>query len=166
MDFSHQATYDATPAEVRAMLADPAFREEVCRACRATDQHVSITGAGEDVDTGSVMDVVVDQTRPTTGVPAAAKKFVGDELRIVQRESWRSAREASLTVEIPGKPGRVDGRITLAGTGSGTTEIVTGAVRVKVPMIGGRLESLIVEVLAAALRTEMRVGRDWLAGRR
>ena len=34
MKFSHQMTYDAPPADVAAMLADPAFREKVCVAMR------------------------------------------------------------------------------------------------------------------------------------
>ena len=38
-------------------------------------------------------------------MPSFAKKFVGDEIKIVQRETWTSATAADLHVSIPGKPG-------------------------------------------------------------
>jgi hypothetical protein len=34
---------------------------------------------------------------------------------------------------------------------------------VSIPLVGGKLEGLIGDLLAAALRTEERVGRRWLA---
>ncbi len=87
MKFSHQMTYDAPPTEVRAMLADPAFREKVCAAMKATRHDVSVE------ESGSGMTVLVDQTQPANGIPSFAKKFVGDEIQIVQREEWGGATD-------------------------------------------------------------------------
>ena len=160
MKYSHQMTYDASPAEVRAMLADPAFREKVCVAMHATRHDVTVE------ESGSGMTVLVDQTQPANGIPSFAKKFVGDEIQIVQREQWKGGSGATLKVEIPGKPGALDGSIGLSQNGSGTIETVEGDIRVKIPMIGGKLEALIGDLLTAALRTEERVGKAWLAGDR
>jgi hypothetical protein len=160
MKFSHQLTYDATPDEVHAMLADPMFREKVCAAMDAVRHDVSID------DGGSGMEVVVDQTQPSKGIPQFAKKFVGDEIRIVQRETWKDSSSASLVVEIPGKPGALNGGIALAGNGTGTVETVSGDLKVKIPMVGGKLEAMISDLLSAALTSEERVGRAWLAGDR
>ena len=160
MKYSHQMTYDASPAEVRAMLADPAFREKVCAAMKATRHDVSVE------ESGSGMTVLVDQTQPANGIPSFAKKFVGDEIQIVQREEWGGATSSSLLVEIPGKPGALNGSITLAADGGRTVETVSGDIKVKIPMIGGKLEGLIGDLLTSALRTEERVGRAWLAGKR
>ena len=142
------------------MLADPAFREKVCVAMRATRRDVRIDGAPE------TMKVLVDQTQPAKGIPSFAKKFVGEEIQIVQHEQWKSASGATLKVEIPGKPGALDGSIDLSQNGSGTVETVDGDIKVKIPMIGGKLEALIGDLLASALRTEERVGKAWLAGDR
>ncbi len=160
MKFSHTMTYDAPPADVAAMLADPAFREKVCTAGDSVRHEVSIDGSG------SGMKVVVDQTQPADGIPSFAKRFVGDEIQIVQRESWKNETKASLTVEIPGKPGDFKGDIALDADGDGTRETVAGEIKVKIPMVGGKLESLIGDLLRKALKSEERVGRAWLAGDR
>ncbi len=59
------------------------------------------------------MQVVVDQTQPARGIPSFAKKFVGDEIQVVQNESWNGTGGARLDIEIPGKPEHVQGRIAL-----------------------------------------------------
>jgi hypothetical protein len=156
--FTHDMTYDASPEQVRAMLADPGFREQVCEAMHAIRHDVSI-----DPD-GDKMKVKVDQTQPAKGIPSFAKKFVGDQIQIVQHESWNGSGGAALEVEIPGKPGRMVGDISLKGDGSSTTETVAGEIKVSIPMLGGKLESLIGDLLRSALRTEERVGRKYLAG--
>jgi hypothetical protein len=159
--FSHRLTYDASPSDVRAMLGDPAFREKVCVAMEASRRDVTIVPSG-----AGGMSVVVEQVQPARGIPSFAKRFVGDEIHIVQRESWTDGSSADLTIDLPGKPARFAGTITLAPDGDGTVETISGDVAVKVPLVGGRLESLVGDLLQAALRAEERVGRAWLAGSR
>jgi hypothetical protein len=158
--FSHQMTYDADPDAVHRMLVDPAFREKVCTAMHASRREVSVDRAGAG------MTVVVDQTQPARGIPSFATRFVGEEIRIVQRETWRDSSGGSLEIAIPGKPGTFAGTLELAADGAGTVESVTGEVKVKVPMLGGRLEALVGDLLRTAFRTEEHVGRAWLAGDR
>jgi hypothetical protein len=159
MRFSHDLEYDAAPEAVAAMLADPAFREQVCDALHVLRHEVSVQGAGAG------MTVVVDQTQPAGGVPSFAKKFVGDEIRIVQRERWRDTTKADLDIEIPGKPGTMQGGITLVGDGTRTVQTVAGDIRVKLPLVGGRIEEMVGDIFRAALRTEQRVGAAWLAAK-
>ena len=158
MKFSHDLAYDAAPEAVAAMLADPAFREQVCNSLHVLRHEVSVEGAGAG------MRVVVDQTQPAQGVPSFAKKFVGDEIRIVQRERWRDTTKADLDIEIPGKPGTMRGGITLAGDTAHSVQTVTGDIRVKLPLVGGRIEEMVGDIFRAALRAEQRVGAAWLAG--
>jgi uncharacterized protein YndB with AHSA1/START domain len=155
----HELKYDAPAAEVYAMLADPAFRERVCHAQRATTCTV-------DVDpSGSAMSVVVDQTRPSEGIPGFARKIVGDEIRIVQKEDWQDPTGARLHVTIPGKPGELTGTIRLDGDDSATVETIEGDLKVSIPLISGKLEKLIAEMLDEALQQEQKVARAWLADR-
>ncbi|MGH3330286.1 MAG: DUF2505 domain-containing protein [Nocardioidaceae bacterium] len=160
MRFEHEIRYDAAPAEVYAMLSDPAFREKVCAAQHAHDSSVNIA-----VD-GNGMSVVVDQKRPSDGVPHFARKIVGDEIHIRQTESWSDPSRAALDVAIPGKPGHLKGSVTIQSGGSGSVETVSGEIKVHLPLVGGKLEHLIGQILESALKAEERVGRAWLAGDR
>lgn len=156
----HQLTYDAPVAEVAAMLADPAFREEVCDYMQVISKDVTITPHG---GSSGGMDVVIDMVQPARGIPSFAQKFVGDTINIVQTESWSSSTDGDITVTIPGKPGEMSGTARLAESGSGTVETVDMTVKVGIPLMGGKLEGLIAGMLQKALEAENTVGRKWLS---
>lgn len=160
MRFSHEMRYAAPPADVFAMLADPEFREQVCVAGGTISHDVQISpdGAG--------MSVVVDQVQPPDGIPSFATKIVGDRIQILQRERWTDQSGAALDVTIPGKPGHMKGTITLSPDGEGTLEKVDADIKVNIPLLGGKLEKLIGDLLESALRSEQRVGEAWLRGDR
>jgi uncharacterized protein YndB with AHSA1/START domain len=154
---THRLEYDAPLADVAAMLADPAFREEVCEY-----QQVLRSSAKIEVD-GDTKTVVVEQVQPAAGIPGFAKKFVGDEIEIVQREEWSSPEAADLRVTIPGKPGEMTGTITLEESGGRTTETVDVRIKVNIPLVAGKIEDLIAGMLRKALIAENEVGRDYLS---
>ncbi len=154
----YEMAYDAPVEKVAAMLADPTFREDVCRF-----QGVTQVTATVEVD-GDTKTVRVDQMQPTAGVPSFAKKIVGDETNIVQEESWSSLTHGDVTVTIPGKPGDMSGTATLAPTDAGgTVETVELTIKVKIPIVAGKLEGLIGDLLLKALKAEYKVGRDYLS---
>ena len=103
---------------------------------------------------GDGMSVSVDQVQPAAGIPSFAKKIVGDEIEILQREEWSSATDATLEVSIPHKPGHLKGTVTLRENGTGTLETVDAEIKVHIPMLGGKLEKLISDLLSSALRSE------------
>lgn len=154
---THDLTYDAPLADVAAMLADPAFRTEVCDHQRVISSDVDVTGAGEG------MRVRIEQVQPAKGIPSFAQKFVGDEIRIVQTEVWTAVDHADVVVEIPGKPGDMQGTATLRESGGTTTETVDLTVKVAIPLVGGKIEGLVADLLLKALKAENTVGRDYLA---
>jgi hypothetical protein len=159
MRFEHTLRYDACPEEVFAMLGEAVFRERVCEAQHATECTATVDGVDD------TMSVMVDQKRPSEGIPSFAKKFVGDTIHIRQREEWSSATDAELDVTIPGKPGHLKGTITLRPDGDGTVETVAGELKVSIPLVGGKIEVLIGELLEHALQAEHRIGTAWLAER-
>ena len=156
---TYDLTYDAPLTDVGMMLMDPAFRERVCDAQLAVRKNV---GVGPD---GGGMKVVVDMVQATQGIPGFARKFVGDEIEMVQTERWSDLENAQIDVVIPGKPGHMTGTVTLREEGGTTTETVAMEIRVNIPLVGGKIESLIADLLRKALRAENAVGRDHLAGR-
>jgi hypothetical protein len=155
---SHDLTYEAPLTDVGQMLMDPAFRERVCDAIGCLRKEVTV---GPE---GGGMKVVVDMVRPTEGIPGFAKKFVGDQINIVQAERWSDMEDGTVEVTIPGKPGEMAGTLRLRESGGTTTETVAMEIKVNLPLVGGRIESLIADMLRKALKTENSVGRRYLAG--
>lgn len=154
----HELTYDAPLADVAAMLADPAFRKEVCVSQRATRHDVSIDGVQ-----GDPMKVLIEYAQPTDRVPGFAKKFVGHEVEIRQAETWTSPEHGDIHVTIPGKPGDMVGTAILREVDGVTTETVTLDITVKIPLVAGKIEALIGKIFGSAMRAEHRAGVAWLA---
>ena len=159
MRLRHELAYDAPPAEVRAMLTDPLFWDEVAAATGALSSTATI---GTE---GATTRIVVDQEQRVTGVPSFAKKFVGESTRAITTQVWRGD-EASYEVEAPGKPTSIKGTATLAENAAGSTLTYDLDVKASVPLVGGKLEKLVVELTTEGFQKEQAVGAAWLAGDR
>jgi uncharacterized protein YndB with AHSA1/START domain len=153
--------YDAPRERVYAMLTDPSFREEVCDAQHVLRRTVKVAPHEGDRDGA---DVEIERVQPITGVPAVARGFVGAEITIRQTETWSSPSRADLVLSIPGKPGEMRGTVTLEQDGDGTVETVDAEVQVTLPLVGGKLEKLIVDTVRNALDVEHEVGSRRLSG--
>jgi Protein of unknown function (DUF2505) len=159
MRFRHELSYDASPDDVFEMLSDPDFRQQSCAAMEVVSADVQL----ERHEDGSGFTLVIDQLQNTKDLPSFARAFAGDSTQAVQREVWRSRSEGSLEIESPGKPASARGTIRLEPAGAGTREVVELEIKVKVPLIGGRLEKLMAEKVAAGMEVEHSVGAAWLA---
>lgn len=160
MKFRHELTYDAPPADVFAMLADPAFREAACAAQDVISAEVHLERDGDG------FTLSIDQEQRTDDLPGFARTFAGDSTRAIQREEWADPSGGTLRIDAPGKPSEVKGTIALTADGSGTREVVELELKIKVPLIGGKLEKLLAERITAGMDAEHEVGVAWLAGER
>lgn len=159
MRLRHELAYDAPPADVLAMLTDPLFWDRVAEATGALSSTATIGTEGETTR------VVIDQEQDVVGVPSFAKKFVGDSTRAITTQVWRG-NEASYEVDTPGKPTSMRGSATLAPNGTGSTLTYDLDVKASVPLVGGKLEKLVVELTTQGFEKEQTVGAAWLAGDR
>lgn len=150
-----ELTYDAPLEEVAAMLTDRAFRERVLERMRVLRGSVTVEGGV----------VTIEQVQSASSLPSFATRLVGDEIRIVQVEAWRTPEHADVEVSIPGKPGEMAGTATLVESGGRTTERVDLEVTIRLPLVGGKLEGLVADMLGKALDAEHRTGVEWLASR-
>jgi len=156
---TYELTYDAPLTEVRDMLMQTDFREQVCAAQHAKRHTVTVDAAG-----AGGHKVVVDQVWASEGIPGFARKFVGDEIHLAQTEHWDAPDHGTVDVEIPGKPGTMKGTIRLAESGGTTTETVDMEIKVSIPLVGGKIEGLVSDLLKKSLSRENAVGRSYLAG--
>ena len=156
MKFRTELSYDASPDAVFAMLSDPTFRQQVAEAQGVVSVDVRLTPRDDG------FSLVSDQVQNTQGLPAIAKKITGDTTQAVVTEEWASRTQGSISITAPGKPTSATGTISLAPDGDGTVETVELDVKVKVPLIGGKLESLMADTIGSGYEVEHTVGRAWL----
>ena len=156
MKFRHELRYDAPPAQVFEMLADPAFRQRVAEAMDVISADVDLQRDGDG------FTLTVDQLQRTDDLPSFARTFAGDSPQAIQREEWATATSGDLRLEAPGKPTSIAGTIRLEPDGAGTKEVVELDIKVKVPLIGGKLEKLMAEKVRAGMDQEHAVGIDYL----
>ena len=147
-----QLTYDASAEVVASMLGDQSFREAVLER-----QHV--TRGSATIDGG---EVILEQVRSSGDLPSLAQKFVGDEIVIVQKETWTSPTSADVTLSISGKPGEAVGTFTLTESGGTTTELIDLDLSVRIPLVGGKIESFVAGLVREAFDREHEVGVEWL----
>lgn len=156
--------YPVPPAEVAAMLADPAFVDRKCAAMGSISHDSEVVGKAGDAFT-----VTTRRTLPTDSFPDVARRFVGETIDIRQVDAWEAAgadgtRAGTLVVEVVGAPLRLTGTQRLDPDGTGTLQTVTGDLKASVPLVGGRLEKAAEPAITLAIRTEAKVGSAWLAG--
>jgi hypothetical protein len=157
----HTLTYpDATVAEVFAMLTDPSYRTAVSVYQRTTDFSCEITPQGQ----GAV--VAIEQAHGTDRIPSMAQKLVGSEIRFLQHETWASPDGADVEVTVPGKPGDIHGTIGLEQDGADVLQHIDIAVRVSIPLVGGKVEDMIAMFVDRVFDAQHSVGVTWLRGER
>lgn len=156
---SHTLTYPGTTVDtVYAMLADPAFRKAVADYQRVTDFSCEITPSGDG------MDVRLEQAQGSDRLPSFAQRLVGGEIRFVQQERWASPAGAEIEVVIPGKPGDMTGSTSLTQEGADVVQRIDLAVKVNIPLVGGKVEDLVAGFVGKAFDAEHKVGATWLRG--
>lgn len=149
-------TYDAPQSDVAAMLSDPAFRERVLDAQHVLSRTVTIEG-------GRV--AMVYALSVAGSVPNVAKKFVGDTIEVHQDETWDPGfTRGTIAVTLPGKPGDLRGTATVTERDGKTVETVDLTASVSIPLVGGKMEDLVLGSFKDALDKEHEVGVAWLKG--
>jgi hypothetical protein len=154
--------YPADPDRVFTMLTDEAFQDRKLARTGALSWQVRITA-----ENGGAV-VTSERVLPTDQVPEAFRAFIGQEITLVQTETWGpagpdGARTGTLVVEIGGAPVRFDARLALTGAGGGTVETVEGDLKAKVPLFGSKIERGAEPAVRAAIEAEERIGKEWLA---
>jgi hypothetical protein len=159
-----EAHYDAEPAAVLEMLTDVDFQEQLLTRTGALARQVEVTRDSAGCLVRTVREL------PAHGVPEPFRALVGRTVRMLQSVRWTSAApgtySAEILVSLDGVPVSLTGTIRLRPYGvAGAVEELTGELRAKIPILGGRVERSIEPLLRSGLRAEESLGHDWLAAR-
>ena len=157
MHLTSQLDFAAPPAAVAAMLTDQEFLEQVCVASHATEHSVQVNGSS----------TTSSRTLPA---PAAAAKFTGPTITIVEATAWGGpaadgGRRGELHLQVPGLPVEMTGTAILRAGGKGTTVAYEADLNVNIPFVGKKLEQSAAPAVLSGIALQQRVGDQWLAER-
>lgn len=161
MDIRTTLSWPVPPADVVAARCDPSYLELLCTRTGAVEQEVTVTG----------LRTVVRRVVPTDGFPDFARRLSGERLTLVETTTWHpdadpdGSRRADVALVIEGAPVTASTSTVVRPDGSGATELVTGRVDAKVPLVGGRIEKAVLPALEAALHAQVDTYAQWTEGR-
>ncbi len=159
--------YGGTVEQVHA-----AFRDEQYWLVRLRDSGADDATLDEMVlDAGGGIRVKTTQTLRADRLPAVVTQFHRGDLSFVREETWTpvAGRRATAVVRgvIPGAPAALSGEAVLssvvdAAGGMGARMRLAATVEVRVPLVGGKIESLIGSQLIHLLTAEQRFTTVWI----
>lgn len=154
--------YEGTVEQVRQAFGDQQYWQA----------RLDEVGVGESLldslsTSNGTVTVATTLVLPREFLPAVAAQFHSGDMRIQRRETWQPVVDgtAAGTVEcaIVGAPATLRGTSSLSGNGSGARMDLRASVEVKIPLVGGKLESFIGAQLTNLLIEEQRFTTAWLA---
>lgn len=160
----HSTFSSAAPVEqVFGVLTSP---EWVATKAERFSDDAQLVQREERADGG--VQLVVSRRLPD-GVPGFLQRFLPQDGRVVETFDWGPARpdgtrHGEWHADIPGAPARLGGAMRLDPTAVGSAYTIEGEVTVKVPLIGGRAESYIAEMVGKLAAKEAELLRDVVTG--
>lgn len=158
------ADYDGTVEQVHRAFADKQYWLARLADSGADDATLD----GLHVDTHGSIAVTTTQVLHSDRLPGLVTQFHRGNLRIRRRETWSPVRAniatAQVSGEIEGAPVALsgDGALSPASAGTGSLLVFHGSVEVRIPLVGGKVESFISGQLADLLIAEQRFTSQWL----
>ena len=159
----HRTSSTHPAARVFATLTDEAFLR--ARLADIGGKNSELTSFSRD---GGTTRYRLRQTVDAQHIPSVARAVIRGDLVIERTESWAASGgqyDGTIEASVPGTPASVRAVTSLLDRAEGSELLLTGTVKVGVPIVGGKLESLIVEQLIDLLRAEGRFTQRWLDSR-
>lgn len=161
MDFEISHAFDAPPERVAEVLLDEAFQRSLGDIGALAEREVLEQTERADGSVERRIRCVLD-----VQISGAAKRFLGDGPPAwVEESSWDPDRmEWSWTIhpEVAGDLLRAKGTTSIAADGHAGVRVVSGLVKVSVPLYGSKVEGWILSGLEAAYDEEAERLEAWL----
>lgn len=101
------------------------------------------------------------------GVPGFLQRFLPADGRVLETFDWGPAaadgtRHGTWSADIPGAPAKLGGTLRLDPTDIGSAYTIAGEVKVKVPLVGGKAEDFIADMVGKLAAKEAELLHDTL----
>jgi len=159
-----QHEYSLPPAELLGVMLDLDYLKA---------RHERFKGVGtpevERTDTDAIVTTI--RQLPMDKIPGAFRGFVGDG-RIVQVDTWHlpePSQDNDATVvgdwraDLSSAPARMGGEYRVEPAESGSSYSVSVEVSIKVPLVGGKLESQVRGYLEHLIGKEQTYLAEWIS---
>jgi len=160
MRFQVEQRFDAPVATVLATYTDPAFYERLVGLSKVGEPQVV------EYRTDAQQVVMRVHYRFTADLPSAALAVIdADKLTWIEESTYDLAAATCRSKLLPDHyPDRLTASATSAFTaaGAGTVRRIDGDLRVRMPLVGGKVERAIVSGLQDHLGDEARVANQYM----
>ena len=103
----------------------------------------------------------------TDKLPGFARKLTGDTVTLIQHQFWDRQTQpyaGELRMELEGLPGHIVTRLTLSDNGDGSSTLFgQGEVEARIPLLGGRIEKMMVGKVGEGFERSAEAIREYLA---
>lgn len=158
----HSVTYPDPVARVHAALTSERYWRD--RLEQAGGEHAHVDRV--DVGAGTIA-VEMTQAIPAAHLPSIVTRIRPGDLTITRTEDWGALvgdrADGTFTAHVAGLPGELTGTLVLAAAGDGATVTLEGQVQVSIPLLGGKIESVIADQVADLFAHEDEFTARWLA---
>jgi hypothetical protein len=160
--FDMAAEYEGTVDQVHQAFRDEGYWQE--RLARSGADEATLDSLTDDGEGG--VDVITTQTLRSDRLPGVVAQFHHGDLSFAREERWTAVTDgqASALVKgsIPGAPATLTGTALLTATESGSRLEFKATVEVRIPLVGGKVESFIGSQLVDLLIAEQRFTSAWI----
>jgi hypothetical protein len=162
MRFDIAQEFDCTPDEFWAVFFDEEYNTELYRRLKSRRTVVRSDDQGDRVD----REIKIELGH---SVPGFVEKLLSGPLGYIERSTFHKTRKKlDVRVDVPVAGGRVaiTGDFDVAAVGAKTRRRWAGDIAVKVPLVGGKVESILVDNMVKDYETASAVTRDWIVKKR
>ena len=165
------------PRSIEVSFESPAAVEEVLAVFGRRDYWLDrLTAFGGaktldllEVDPSGTVTVVVTEDLRQDALPGVLAKLYRGDLNVRSTEVWSPAGDgrgsAEIAVAVQGAPGSGAGRAMLTPFGNGSKLTLSATIEFNVPVVGGRIESVVARQFAEGFADIHRFTDMWIAER-
>ena len=160
--FDLAAEYDGTVEQIHQAFGDERYWLE--RLAQSGADDATLDSLVDDGSGGLV--VTTTQTLRADRLPAVVGQFHRGDLSFVREESWAAVTGGRTTAtvrgSIPGAPATLSGSAVLTPDGTGSRLALRATVEVRIPLVGGKVETFVGGQLAQLLGAEQDFTTAWI----
>ena len=142
MKFSYSQELNADIDTVLGMFCNPDYHPRLHEALGA----IGLKQVDHSDDGNDFMIKLAYAVKSDAPLPAFAKKVLGDTTNVVQTERWsRDSQTGHVNLDMKGLPGTLQCETSLEDNGDTCIKHFEWEVKIKIPLVGGKIEKLIAD---------------------